>query len=374
MIYLDAGATTLQKPPEVIRAVYDAMLTAASPGRGGYPEAEKAQELLFSARREAKTLFGLADERHVIFTKNATEALNIAIWGYTRPGDEVVVSCLEHNAVIRPLETGRRAWKYAQFPANRPDAAADAFDRMIGRRTKLVVCTLVSNVFGCILPCPEIGRICRNRGIPFVVDASQAAGCLDLSPESLYADAVCMPGHKGLYGPPGTGLMLLYGEKLPRCLIQGGTGTASAEPRQPRDLPEYFESGTSNTPGIAGLSEGIRFVRRQTPREILRHERMLIGRLIPQISDAYVLPGLADDYRRTGVLAVIPKYNSIDRAEEILTEEGICVRTGLQCAPLAHRSQGTFGTGVIRISTSVFNTEDEIDETAHVLLRAAGVK
>lgn len=372
MIYLDSAATTYQKPPEVMRAVYDTMLTAASPGRGGYPQAEKAGDILFAARREAKELFGLMDERYVVFTKNATEALNIAIQGLSRPGDEVVVSCLEHNAVIRPLETGRRIWKCARFPANRPGDATAAFNRTIGRRTKLVVCTLVSNVFGCILPCSMIGRTCRERKIPFVVDASQAAGCLDISPEALNADVVCLPGHKGLFGPPGTGLMLLSGRYLPCSLMQGGTGTVSAELRQPHDLPEFFESGTPNTPGIAGLLEGIRFVRRQSPRAILRHERMLINRLIPQITDAYDLPGLAEEYSRTGVLAVIPKNERIDRVEEMLSDAGICVRTGLQCAPLSHRSQGTFATGVIRISTSVFNTEDEIDETARVLLRAAG--
>lgn len=374
MIYLDSGATTFQKPPEVMRAVYDTMYTAASPDRGGYPEAQKAAEILFAARREAKQLFGLTDERHVIFTKNATEALNIAIQGYTQPGDEVVVSCLEHNAVIRPLETGRRLWKYAHFPANHPEDATSAFLGKITRRTKLVVCTLASNVFGCILPCAEIGQICRGRGIPFVVDASQGAGCLDISPESLNADAVCLPGHKGLFGPQGTGLLLLSGRHLPRCLMQGGTGTVSAELQQPHDLPEYFESGTANTPGIAGLMEGIRFVRRYTPSEILRHERMLIKRLIPQIVDAYDFPGLAEESSRTGVLAIIPKNNTIDRVEEMLIRAQICVRTGLQCAPLAHKTQGTFGTGVIRISTSVFNTEEEIDETARVLRHAAGAR
>ena len=166
--------------------------------------------------------------------------------------------------------------------------------------------------------------------------------------------------------------MLIAGHNLPRSLIQGGTGTVSAELRQPGDLPELYESGTPNTPGIAGLLEGIRFVKRETPHKILRHDRMLINRLIPQIVDVYDFPGLADECNRTGVLAIIPKNNSIDRVEEMLIRAQICVRTGLQCAPLAHKTQGTFNTGVIRISTSVFNTEDEIDETARVLRHAAG--
>lgn len=374
MIYLDSAATTFQKPASVLRSVYNAMLETASPARGGYPQSEKAGEIIFEARREIKELFGLSDERHVIFTKNATEALNIAIQGFTRPGDEVVISCLEHNAVVRPLQTGRRNWKIAHFRADRPETAVESFDRLLNRRTKLAVCTLVSNVFGSILPCGEIGLICRKRGIPFVVDASQAAGCLCFNPESLCADAVCMPGHKSLYGPPGTGLMLVSGHNLPRSLIQGGTGTVSAELRQPGDLPELYESGTPNTPGIAGLLEGIRFVKRETPRKILRHERMLINRLIPQISDAYNMPALATEENRAGVLALIPKYNSIAGVEETLIREGICVRTGLQCAPLAHRSQNTFKTGVIRISTSFFNTEDEIDRAAKVLMSAAKLR
>lgn len=367
MVYLDSAATTYQKPPEVIQAVLDAMQCAASPGRGSYPGAENAGEIVFSARKAAKKLFDLSDERHVIFTKNATEALNIAIQGYSNPGDEVIVSCLEHNAVIRPLETGRRKWRIAYFPAEYPEFAVAAFKQLITRRTRLVVCTLVSNVFGCVLPCAEIGGICRLYNIPFVVDASQGAGCIGFSPERLYADAVCMPGHKGLYGPQGTGMLLLSGRTIPRSLIQGGTGTVSAEYRQPVDLPEYFESGTPNVPGINGLTEGMRFVLKHTPDAILKHERKLINRLIEEVRDAFFMPGLADGSVRAGVLALVPKRGSVEEIEMRLIRAGICTRSGLQCAPLAHRSQGTFGTGVIRISTSLFNTEEEIDFVAGIL-------
>ena len=222
-------------------------------------------------------------EKYCIFTKSATEALNIAIKGFTQPGDEVVISCLEHNAVVRPLASGGRRMRIAKFSPVSPEDAVIAFARSITRRTKLCVCTAVSNVFGTILPIREIGEICRRRGIPFVVDAAQAAGILELSAEHIGADALCIPGHKGLFGPAGTGLLLLSGERIPRTLIEGGTGSHSASEHQPQLLPDAFEAGTQNIAGVIGMGAAIDYINNIGINKILTYEHKLKEYLVKEM-------------------------------------------------------------------------------------------
>ena len=367
MIYLDSAATTLQKPPEVERAVVNAIRSFSSPGRGDHAAALAAAEAVFEVRKVAAAYFSMKETSRVIFTSNATHALNIAIKGFTYPGDEVVVSCLEHNAVMRPLFSGGRRIRIAEFASEEPAHAAEAFERAITRRTKCVICTLVSNVFGCILPCAKIGRICKAKGIIFIVDASQAAGCLPICPEELHADAICMPGHKGLYGPQGTGLLLLPGDRFPRTLMEGGTGSSSSDYRQPDLLPDRYESGTHNVPGIVGLGEGIRYVQRRGETRILYEERLLIEQLIRSVRKRFYMPGRGDPLSHIGLLALQPHNCSCEDAAAFLARKGIAVRSGFCCAPLAHRSQRIFEKGILRISVSDFNTAEEIEAAAAAL-------
>ena len=278
MIYLDAGATTLQKPPAVALAVQSAMRRMATPGRGGHPPAMRAADAVYDCRCLAGALFDAQPEQ-VVFTMNATHALNLAIKTLVKPGGRAVISGFEHNAVLRPLHhlgaeiivAGRRLFD--------PADTISAFDRAITPGTSAVICTHVSNVFGYILPVEEIAALCRARGVPFVLDASQSAGLLPVRLAELGADFIGMPGHKALYGPQGTGLLLCA--RMPDTLLEGGSGSASRLPDMPPELPDHAEAGTQNVCGICGLAAGLRFVRQQTPQRLLRTKSALEGCLHP---------------------------------------------------------------------------------------------
>ena len=275
MIYLDAGATTLQKPERVRRAMYDAVAAMSSPGRGSYPATRLAEETDFQCRSLAAELFGVDDPARVVFTANATHGLNIAIKTLVKPGSRVVISGYEHNAVTRPLHgIPNVELTVVDTPLFRPEAMLAEFEQALDAGADAVVCTHVSNVFGYRLPVEGIAAACRKRGVPFVLDASQSAGMLPISLRDLGAAFIAMPGHKGLYGPQGTGLLLCGdGEAAP--LLEGGTGTQSLLQHMPEALPDRLEAGTHNMPGIAGLLEGLRFVRGTGIRRIADHERHL---------------------------------------------------------------------------------------------------
>ena len=252
MIYLDSAATTFQKPPEVAAAMERALAVMSSPGRGGYPEAMAAAETAFACRSELAELFGLRDAERVVFTMNATHALNIAIKSLVSPGGRAVISGYEHNAVTRPLAALGAETAVAAGPLFRPEAVTAAFDRLITPETQVVICCHVSNVFGFIQPVEAVAALCRSRGVPLIIDASQSAGVLSLDMDALGAAFIAMPGHKGLYGPQGTGV-LLCGEHVPvRPLMEGGTGSMSLRQEMPDFLPDRLEAGTHNMPGIAG--------------------------------------------------------------------------------------------------------------------------
>ncbi len=370
MIYLDSAATTLQKPPAVPRAVVRAMRECASPGRGGYPPAERAAELVFRCRREAAALFSAEEPERVVFTGSATHGLNIAIKSVVAPGDRVLVSGYEHNAVLRPLRgIGGVRVDCVRTPLFDPEAVLDAFRRRIDT-ADAVVCTHVSNVFGFILPVAEIGALCRERGIPFVVDASQSAGILPVSFPDIGADFIALPGHKGLYGPQGTGI-LLCGDRPTRTLLEGGTGSLSARRTMPDFLPDRLEPGTHNVPGLAGLREGIRFIRSQKPGAVLRHERQLAAELIgglASVPDTAVYAAERPEVQ-TGVVSLRIQGMDGEAVGEALGRGGFCVRTGLHCAPAAHESAGTEKTGTVRISFSLFNTVSEVRRFCAALRR-----
>ena len=362
MIYLDSAATTFQKPPSVTAAMQDALLTMSSPGRGGYPAAMKAAETAFQCRSELAELFGVGNPERVVFTSSATHGLNIAIKSLVPPGGKAVVSGYEHNAVTRPLTALGAEVSAAEAPLFRQSEVAAAFDRLIVPGTDAVICNHISNVFGFIQPVEAIAAMCRERGVPFIIDASQSAGVLPLNLDRLEAAFIAMPGHKGLYGPQGTGV-LLCGENIPvRTLLEGGTGSLSMQQEMPDFLPDRLEAGTHNMPGIAGLLAGVRFVKQRGMANILNHERrltLLAAEGIRMLPGAKVLamPGLRE---QAGVLSFVPLKKDVEEVGTRLAEQGIAVRTGLHCAPFAHKSAGTLDTGTVRVSFSDFNTRSEV--------------
>ena len=362
MIYLDSAATSFQKPASVAAAMWEALASMSSPGRGGYPAAARAADTAFQCRTELAELFGLKNPEQVVFTLNATHALNIAIKSLVPPGGKAVVSGYEHNAVTRPLEALGAEVSVAAAPLFEPREVAAVFDRLITPDASAVICSHVSNVFGFIQPVEEIAAICRSRGVPFIIDASQSAGVLPLNMEALGTAFIAMPGHKGLYGPQGTGVLLCGEKVLARPLLEGGTGSQSIEQRMPDFLPDRLEAGTLNMPGIAGLLAGVRYVRRGGVDRILDHEKHLTRLAVQGLRDlpglrVYASPDLRD---QAGVLSVTAEGIDVETIGSALAERGIAVRSGIQCAPYAHRTAGTLDTGTVRISFSDFNTPEEV--------------
>ena len=360
MIYLDSAATTFQKPSGVVMAMTNALSTMSSPGRGGHPAAVRAAETVFTCREELAELFRLENPEGVVFTMNATHGLNLAIKSLVGEGDRVVISGYEHNAVTRPLTALKANVAVAEAPLFHRGETVRAFERLITPDTKAVVCNHISNVFGFILPVEEIAAVCRRRKVPLVIDASQSAGILPLNMKELGAAFIAMPGHKGLYGPQGTGVLLCENEEV-KPLLEGGTGSLSLRQEMPDFLPDRLEAGTHNVPGIAGLLAGVRYVRRRGLDAICRHERSLTFLMVERLKQlpglaVYSQPGLRD---QTGVLSVVPEGRDVEQVGQLLAEAGVAVRAGLHCAPLAHRSAGTLRTGTLRISVSDFNTPEE---------------
>ena len=361
MIYLDNGATSFHKPQSVARAVLNAMKTCANPGRGGYGASMAAANVVYRCREAAGELFGCSPEQ-VVFTANCTHGLNIAIRSLLKPGDRVVISGFEHNAVTRPLHglgaeivvAGRKLFDW--------DHTLEEFDRALRRGADAAVFTHVSNVFGYILPVEQMAALCRQRGIPFVIDAAQSAGSLPVSLEALGADFIAMPGHKGLLGPQGTGL-LLCGAR-PKPLLYGGTGSESIRQDMPDDIPERLEAGTLNVPGIAGLGAGLQYLRQAGIEAIgkreaqqARHCAAGLGKLGMRVFSGP---------HQGGTVSFVPDTDC-EGAAQLLARQGIAVRAGLHCAPLAHESAGTLETGTVRISFG----HDAQSRQTQALLQAA---
>ncbi len=361
MIYLDSAATSLQKPHCVPKAVSYAMTHMASPGRGGYPASQTAADIIYSCREECGLLFGEEDPSNIVFTSSATHSLNIAIKSLVRPSSTVLISPWEHNAVTRPLHSLPNVTvKVASSPLFQPEATLKAFARCLTPEVDVVVCTHVSNVFGYILPIEDIAILCRQRGVPLIIDASQSAGCLPINQEELQASFIALPGHKGLLGPQGTGV-LLCNSRCTRPIMEGGTGSVSRRKTMPPELPERLEAGTANVSGIAGLRAGIRFVRQRGLVSIQSHELKLIQYLGQGIS-SFARSFLAEDATlQTGVLSFQLINWDCEALATALAQRGFALRAGLHCAPLAHRSAGTLEEGTVRASVSPFTTKQEID-------------
>ena len=367
MIYLDSAATTLQKPASVAAASAWAVNHLASPGRGGHRPAMAASEKAFACREAAARLFHVEDPERVVFTFNATHGLNIAIKTLAGPGSRVVISGYEHNAVTRPLHALKADLRVARGRLFDRQAVLEDFRRELDRGVDLAVCTHVSNVFGFILPVGDIAALCRERKVPLIIDASQSAGILPIDFEALEAAFIAMPGHKGLYGPQGTGLLLCGADPVP--LLEGGTGSESRRQSMPEFLPDRLEAGTHNIAGIAGLLEGLRFLERRGVADIAAHETDLIRRMGEGLAD---IPGV-EPFRtsspevQAGVLSFRVAGRDCEERGDALGSRGIALRAGLHCAPLAHETAGTLETGTLRASVSAFNTRREIDKFLQTL-------
>lgn len=365
MIYLDNAATTMPKPTSVIRAVTAfAERCGANPGRSGHRLSIEAAQQVFNCRSFAAELFGASPE-NVVFTLNCTHALNIVIKGVLKKGDHVIISDMEHNSVYRPIyklaEAGEITFSSARVFEGEPEKTLKAFAMLITPRTRLVVCTAGSNLCGIITPVKELYSLCKSKKILFAVDMAQAAGVLDYTIDD--ADFLCMPGHKGLYGPTGTGLLITKrGEEL-KTLMEGGSGSGSYLPVQPEFMPDRHESGTLNTYGIAGLAEGIKFVSAVTPKRIYEHELELTGELYYRLSKIRGVT-LYTKPPEQGVHLPVLCFNIADMQSEdavaMLSERGYALRGGFHCTPMTHKKLKTEKRGAVRASVSVYNTSEHI--------------
>ena len=362
MIYLDNAATSFLKPKSVAGAVQHAMRHYASVGRGGYAPAMGAARAVYDCRCLAGKFFDCEPEQ-VVFTFNATHGLNVAIRTLVPPGGRVVISGFEHNAVVRPLHALGAEIVVAGRKLFSPEDTLRDFAEAIRPGARCVICTHVSNVFGYILPVERIAELCRSKGVPFILDASQSAGVLPISLRSLGADFIAMPGHKGLFGPQGTGLLLCG--RSPAPLMQGGTGSQSLDRNMPEYLPDRGEAGTQNVAGICGLSAGIRFVHQTGVEKILSHERQFCEILHHHLASADGIKSFyAGGRTQTGVLSLAFPDADCEEVARELGERGCAVRAGLHCAPLAHESADTLTWGTLRLSPSVFTPIAQAKETA----------
>ena len=364
MIYLDSAATSLLKPKAVSVAMERAVKQMASPSRGSYPAAMDAAETVYACREAAAELFDAESDR-IVFTMNATHALNLAIHSLVKPGLRVLISGYEHNAVLRPLIAAGAEITVARFPLFDREAALAEFQEKLGN-ADVAVCTHVSNVFGFVLPMDAIADACTEAGVPLLVDASQSAGSLDVSMKKWNCAFIAMPGHKGLMGPQGTGLLLCNHDTQP--LLYGGTGFDSRSRTMPELLPERLEAGTANVPGIAGLLEGLRYIQLTGTEQIRRKERRLLRLFADTVGDAEAELFLAEEAEaQCAVLSLIPKGMDCERLAEKLGKAGIAVRSGLHCAPLAHETVGTLKSGTVRFSFSPLLTEQAVFDAGRKL-------
>lgn len=378
VIYLDNAATTYPKPPQVYRAWNEAMRGfGANPGRGGYPFASQTGEAVFNSRARCAELFA-SEPENTVFTLNCTHALNYAIKGIAGRKPHFVISDIEHNAVLRPVHacTAQRGGSYSIFEtADDDELTLTRAERAIRRDTAAVVCTAASNVTGRRLPVEGLAELCRSKGVPLIIDAAQGAGVLPLKLGS-GVSFICCAGHKGLYGPMGTGLLISDGSYPLKTLVEGGTGSASESPLQPEFTPDRFESGTINTAGAIALGEGAKFVKSKTTEAILRHELAVCRRFCEGARSINGLTLYSDIRSENSTkLAPVVSFNMrgmhSTELSELLGKRGFCMRGGLHCAPMAHKKLGTLEGGTVRFSPSVFTTVEETEKLLYELKRIA---
>lgn len=373
LIYLDNAATTFPKPDTVIRSSIDCLKNyCGNPGRGSHTLALRAAEAVYECRETAANLFGAESPDNVVITMNTTYALNIAIKSVVRPGDHLLISDIEHNAVLRPVAALAKSGviTYNIFPTSGThDEIAAAARSRITKNTRALVCTLASNIFGRTLPSEKLGELCKEAGILFIADGAQAAGHRDIDMKSEGIDILCIPGHKGLYGPQGIGLMLCRSD-VGQTFIEGGSGSSSADLYMPEFLPDRYEAGTLSTPAAVGLCAGMRFVKRNTCKAIAAHEEELWNMLYSRLYDDKRFRMFGTDDGPSSVMLIEKRGQSPAKLGMALNERGICARAGLHCAPLAHKLLGTMPDGGVRISFGAFNTKSDVTHLCDALLHA----
>lgn len=365
-IYFDNAATSHPKPDSVIQAVEDALTKYnANPGRSGHASALEAARHVLATRESLAALLGADDALSIVHTFNCTDALNLAIKGILRQGDHVISTQLEHNSVMRVVsELAHRQRITLSIIPPEPDGFIDPENirKSITPRTNLIICTHASNVTGAVQPVAAIGSIAREYGIPYLIDGAQAIGGMSVNVQSLKCDLYAFPGHKSLLGPQGTGGLYIRPGISLSTLREGGTGSSSDSLLQPSELPERYESGTVNLPGIAGLEAGIAYI---APRldQIMIHERELTSALCEGLSD---IPGIEiysprEESARSGIVSFNLKDMNSSQVADALAAKGIAVRGGLHCAPGAHQFLGTLSRGAVRASVGYANTFEEVD-------------
>ncbi len=362
MIYLDYAATSFVKPKTVYKAVSDAMMYySANPGRGGHTPSAKAGEIVYETREKLSNFFHVNAPEQFSFFPNATAALNTGIKGVLHPGDHVVVSSMEHNSVARPLESLRKqgiiTYSVVQGDTNGSLMPADFLIAMKSN-TRLVICTQASNVCGNVYDVQKISHLVRKQGALFMVDAAQSAGVLDINAQEF--DLLAFPGHKGLYGPQGSGCLYVREGLNLSTIMEGGTGSQSEQLMQPDEFPDRLESGTLNVPAIAGLGAAVDFISQAGIQTIYNHERELTEYFSEEMKNMKKI-ALYGNQNKVGVVALnIHGQDCVDVAAELNDQFSIAVRSGLHCAPWAHKTIGTLETGCIRFSFGYFTTKKEV--------------
>lgn len=379
MIYLDNSATTYPKPQIVYQAVNESMrIYGANPGRGGYRMSIKSAEKVYNCRDAVANLYNIKDTENIIFTQNCTYALNTVIKGFLKDGDNVVISNMEHNSVLRPLkqlESRNITFNIAEVVPDNDEKTIDNFRKAINGKTTLMVITHASNVTGAILPIRRLTALAHHYGIKVLIDAAQSSGVIPIDAESMNFDFLASAGHKGLMGPMGTGILYIKDIELVEPLVCGGTGSGSLEMVQPSIAPDKYESGTCNVVGICGLLKGIQFVNNIGVEKIYKHEFSLIESLYKKLSQIQNLI-IYTEKPKLGYNAPLLSFNIKDvpseRVAEILDSKfNIAVRAGLHCSPLIHKTLHTEEQGAVRISLSYFNNINHINTAANAIRNIA---
>ena len=373
MIYFDNAATSGKKPESVVSAVQRALQRfSVNAGRGGYEQSQKAAGEIYSCRKKVKQMFNCDDETQVVFCQNCTSAINFVLKGCLKKGDHLIISSMEHNAVARPALALKKLGvevDIAEVIFGDDDATVRSFANKIKSNTKMIFSTHASNVNGQLLPIAAIGALCEQKGILFGVDAAQSGGVLPIDMKNMHIDFLCLAPHKGLLAPMGTGILIAR-KPIPNTILEGGTGTESRNLNQPKELPERFESGTVNLPGILGISAGMDFINRRGMEQLFKHEMEIHRVLYDGISN---IPGATvyspNPYKM--LCAPVLAFNILKATSEqtaaYLAENNVAVRAGLQCAPLAHNRLGTIDNGAVRISSGWFNTKAEAYRVINLL-------
>lgn len=376
MIYMDNAATTMHKPKEVIDAVVAAMSSMGNAGRGVNEASLSASRLIYDTREKLCRLFGAEDPRQIVFTANSTESLNIAIKGILNPGDHVIATMLEHNSVLRPLYEMEKKGVRLTIVKSNPEGTLDLADieNAIAPDTKMIVCTNGSNLTGNYIDPEPIGTLAREKGIVFVVDASQTAGVFPIDVQKMKIDVLCFTGHKGMLGPQGTGGMYVRKGLSVRPLLSGGSGVQTYSKTHPTEMPTALEAGTLNGHGIAGLHAAVEYLEKTGVDTIRAREQDLMWRFyegVKEIPGVKVYGDFSTKNRCAIVTLNIGDYDSSEVSDELLTEYGISTRSGGHCAPLMHEALGTVEQGAVRFSFSHYNTEEEVDTAIRAICELA---